>query len=116
MSNNNDLSQPVEDLREAVSKFLIPVQTTRAVDVDAFQILYERAIGAVRMCKGRPDVPKALLVELLGTYSVLRAEAPYLGAKRQVLEGMADKVESCFRMILADEVPEERQAGVPRIV
>jgi hypothetical protein len=116
MSNNSDLGHAGESLREAVSRLLVPVQTTRVVNEAAFQDLHDRAIGLVRLCKGMDDVPKALLAELLGVYSVLRAEAPYFGKKKQVLEAMADKIESCFRMILADEVPEDRQAGVPRIV
>ena len=116
MSNKSVSDDAGEALRMAVSRFLVPIQTTRVVDEEAFRTLHEEALNLVRAFKGQKRVPKALLLELLGSYSILRSEAPYFGAKQALLESMADKIEICFRMILADEVPGERQSGVPRIM
>lgn len=103
-------------LREAVTALLVPIQTTREIDQAAFARLHEQALLLVHACKGTEEIPKSLLRELLGSYSILREEAPSFGSDRRVLEDMADKIEGCFRLILADEIPEDRRPGVPRIL
>lgn len=103
-------------LREAITDLLVPIQTTKRINLAAFDRLHEEALRLVRAYKGIDDVSKSLLRELLGTYSILRNEAPYFGKDKQTLEDMATKVEACFRLILADEVPEDRQPGVPRFI
>ncbi len=111
-----EIRQVGEALRVAITGFLVPVQTTREVVHPAFVAMYEQARLLVQVCKGTEEIPKSLLRELVGVYTILREEAPHLGEQRQALEDMADKIECCFRQILADEVPEDRRPGVPRIV
>ena len=111
-----ELSEIGGALRDAVTLFFVPLQTSRQIDEAAFRALHGEGLRLVRACKGREDVPKALLKELLVAYSILRNEAPYFGDKTSILEDMANKLESCFRLIISDEVPEDRQPGVPRII
>jgi hypothetical protein len=105
-----------ESLKACVTALLVPIQTTRAIDEDAFRALHEQALRLVRACKGRDEVPKGLLRELHATFSILRAEAEHFGTRRRELEEMANDIEVCFGLILGDEVPEDRRPGVPRII
>jgi hypothetical protein len=105
-----------DQLKEAVSRFLVPLQTTRLIKEDAFRELHESALRLVYACRNREEVPKSLLRELQVSYLVLRSEAPHFGDKKSLLEGMADKIELCFSLILRDEIPEDRRPGVPRII
>ncbi len=105
-----------ENLKRAITTFVVPIQTTKEVNEVAFSDLEECAMSLVRACKFKENIPKSLLRELLAVFTILRNEAAYLGAKAGRVEEMANSIEACFRLILADEVPEDRQPGVPRIV
>jgi hypothetical protein len=106
-----------EELKEAITDFIIPLQTTRKIDEYLFEKLHEASLQLVRVCKNEPEVPKALLQELQGTARILANEAVYLkNNEKEMLEDMAKKISLCLDLILLNEVPEDRVSGVPRII
>lgn len=110
------ISTTGQRLREAVSNFLIPLQTTRVLKRDAFETLAAESKGLAKQLKGHDLVPKALLNEIYGTMQVLRNEAPYFKGETATLEDMANQLEMTLGLIFIGESHEDRVPGVPRIV
>lgn len=111
-----DLESVGAELRAAITAFVVPLQTTREVDVGAFSRLESAARRLAEDLKGVELVPKALLNEVFVAANILRREAPYLGTSRESVAEMASKLEMVFSLILRDEVPGDRVPGVPRII
>lgn len=103
-------------LREEITNFLVPLQTSRVVKFEAFENLHEIAKDLMRELVGTDRVSKSLLNELYVTALTIKAEAPYFGEQKEQLEQMGDSLEMCFSLILKNEVPEDRVPGVPRII
>ena len=103
-------------VREAVFKFLVPLQTTRVIDRAAFEELFQAVKSLATELKRHDLLPKALLNEVHTTSKVLRNEAPYFRGETTELEGMANKLELVFNLILLGEGMEDRVPGVPRII
>jgi hypothetical protein len=116
MSVDEEVDEALRALRGSVTRLLVPIQTTRVVDESAFAEVHAHALHLVRLLKHQTKVPKTVLVELHGTFHILRAEAPYLRDEKAVVEEMATKIERCFGMVLGSEVPEDRIPGLPRII
>ncbi len=109
-------SEIAPDLREAVTQFLVPLQTMQPTDVRAFERLHLLVVELMRSYKGSDRVSKSLLHELYSVPRVIFAELEHRPAERQILEQMAQKLEMCFGLLLLGEVPEDRKPGVPRII
>ena len=103
-------------LREAVTNFLVPLQTTRVVKPEAFEVLHNIAKDLMREFVGTDKISKSLLNEIYVTVLTMKAEAPYFDGHKEQLEEMANALEMCFSLILKNEVPEDRVPGVPRII
>ena len=103
-------------LRIAVVNFLTPLQTTRIIKHDAFEILISAAKELARALKGHEFVSKSLLNELYRSVGILRSEAPYFKDETAVLEKMANQLDLTIALILMNESPEDRIPGVPRII
>jgi hypothetical protein len=117
MTNIDDIiSTNGHRLREAVSTFLVPLQTTRVLKRNAFDALAVEVKDLAKLRKGHELVPKALLNEIYGTMQVLRNEAPYFKGETATLEDMANQLEMTLGLILVGESHEDRVPGVPRIV
>jgi hypothetical protein len=104
------------ELREAITRFVVPLQTMQGVDALAFERLYAISVELMRSYKGKDLVSKSLLNELYTTSRIIRAESVHGKTDLQIIAQMADKLEMCFGLLLLNEVPEDRRAGVPRIV
>ena len=104
------------ELREAFTSFFVPLQTTRRVDVAAFERLHALSVELLHSYKGKDLVSKSLLNELYSAPRIIRAESVHRKTGREMLEQMADKLEMCFGLLLLDETPEDRKPGVPRII
>ena len=115
MTHRTD-SEIAPELREAVTQFLIPLQTMQPTDVRAFERLHTLVIELMRSYKGIDRVSKSLLNELYSVPRIISAEIEHRPTERLVLEEMAQKLEYCFGLLLLGEVPEDRKPGVPRIV
>jgi hypothetical protein len=102
--------------RVHLGQFLLSIQTVRIVDVEAFQEIDRESEELALALKGHPLVPKSLLNELRTATKVLRAEAPYVEGKKNLLIKMADRLEMTFDLILIDECYGDRVPGVPRII
>ena len=110
------IDQQAERLRQSITDFVVPLQTTRVVKKSAFESLHASAKQIARELKGSTHVPRALLNELYGTMQILRAEAPYLRGETANIEAMANQIEMIFGLILQGEAPEDRRPGVPRVI
>lgn len=102
------------DLRQDITDFIVPIQTTKAVDTSKFERLERHASEAARTLKGSEQLPRFLLNELYVSMKVLRAEAPY--CRSHQLDLMADRIEMVFGLILRGESPDDRRPGVPRVM
>ncbi|GJM24871.1 MAG: hypothetical protein DHS20C16_12860 [Phycisphaerae bacterium] len=114
--NENALESTAAELRQAITDFLVPLQTTRVVNKDAFARLFTHAQELMPILKEHELVPKSLLNELYRVPLVILAEAPYFKDESEQLDEMAHKIGVCFSRILKGEVPEDRIPGVPRLM
>ena len=104
------------ELREAINRFVVPLQTMQGVDASAFERLYALSVELMRSYKGKDLISKSLLNELYSASRVIRTESVHGKTDRKVLEQMADKLEMCFGLLLLNELPEARRPGVPRFI
>jgi hypothetical protein len=102
--------------REAISSFLVPLQTTKALNRNAFLTLNRVVETLAQALKGSDCVSKSVLNELYVTIQVMRAEAPYVKGETAAIQEMAAKLEYCFALILRNESPSDRVPGVPRLI
>jgi hypothetical protein len=102
--------------REAITKFIVPLQTTRVIKMNEFDAMDKSARELTSLLKGNELVSKSLLNEFFITVQVIRNEAPYFGKDSVQLEELARKIEYYLGLILTDETPEQRIPGVPRII
>lgn len=109
------MEQLDSQIRAAASKLLIPLQTTRAVEPEAFAELAALTKTFAGALRDRDMVSKSLLNEIYTTIRVLRNEAPH-HTEPSVLVGMADQLEMTFSLILLGETPADRTPGIPRII
>jgi hypothetical protein len=107
-------SEIAPELREAVTQFLVPLQTMHRVDVVAFNRLHDLVVELMHSYKGSDLVSKSLLHELYSVPRIIFGELEHRPTDRQVLEQMAQKLDYCFSLLLLGEVPEDRKPGVPR--
>lgn len=103
-------------LREAISDFLLPLQTTRVINRIAFRRMHGYARQLVLLLQNHEFVSKDILNELFTVSLATRAEAPYYKSDQQELEEMATEIELCFSLILKGEVPGDRIPNVPRVI
>lgn len=111
----NDVEVIGEELREAITQFLVPLRTVRIVDQFAFDKLEHAARLLTAKLKGNDLISKSLLKELYATAGIIRAQAPYLKAETAKLEQMADQIQMIFDLIIWDESYDDRKSGVPRV-
>lgn len=100
-------------LRQAITTAIVPLQTTREFEPEAFAAIEEAARELTRLLKGCELVSKALLNELFVTVNILRNEAPYFQVERAPLAEIADRIEYCLSLILTNRTFEE---GGPRAI
>jgi len=103
-----------ENFRRGITATVVPLQTTRYVDVPGLAQLVAWATEASVVLKGRPHLPRTFLNELYILSHVIRVEGEH-NRDPQVRE-VADQLEMLFALILRGEVPGDRQAGVPRVL
>ncbi len=112
----NDVEFLGEELREAITQFVVPLQTTRTVDRKAFDRIERSARLLSSKLKGNDLVSKSLLNQLYVTARVIRAEARFIEGESANLEKMADQIEMVFGLILLGESCDDRKPGVPRVI
>jgi hypothetical protein len=111
----NNVEMLGEELREAITQFIVPLQTTRTVNQLAFDKLEHAARLLAAKLKGSDLVSKSLLKELYATAGIIRAEAPYIKGETAKLEKMAGQIQMIFDVILWGESCDDRKPGVPRV-
>ncbi len=118
LGRRRDTSIPVltEELRNAITRFFVPLQTTRDIDRDAFASLIGVTTDMSYALKGNSLIPKDLLIEIYSSYLIICNEAPAFGSHQTELEEMAYKLGFLFYLILKDETPSDRIPGAPRIL
>ncbi|HEX4510590.1 MAG TPA: hypothetical protein VH328_10935 [Burkholderiaceae bacterium] len=112
----NDIDEISRELRDQVSRLLVPLQTRKAIDQAAFDALEQCVRNLARKLKGSELLPRAALNELKVTIGVLRAESQHAGSEAPKLVGMSNRLEMVFDLILRGESPDDRIPGVPRII
>jgi hypothetical protein len=105
------------ELRDAVSAFLYPLKTTRAVKKEAFARLESIAAEATRICKTDDLLSKALLAEIFITARSIEPEEGYVAIDdRAAVRAMREKLDVLFNLLIAGKSPEDRMPGVPRVI
>lgn len=112
----NDLDQAHESFKQKVGEFLLAVQTTKAIDPQAFQGVDAQARLLARLLKNSEFISKSLLNELHTAARILRAEAPFVKGQSATLVKMAEQLELTFDLILRGECHSDRIPGVPRVI
>jgi hypothetical protein len=106
-----------EELRQKISDFLVPIQTSRVVNETNFKSVQQTLEQIASKLKDIDLVSKSLLNEAYVTIKILRAEAPnFNGDESIILVNMANKLEFIFELILKNETVDQRKPGVPRIL
>lgn len=105
-----------ERFKKELGNFLLQIQTARTLDVQGFERLDVDCKKLAYELKSQPFVPKAVLWEIRAAAKIMRAESKYIEKERDVINGMADRLEWTFDLILLGESHDDRTPGVPRIV
>lgn len=113
---NDPIALAAARFREAITRAIVPLQTTRTILADELITLEKTAGEVAKLLKGHDLVSKSLLNEFLVSARVLRNEAAFFGNERSRIEGVAQKIEDYLALILRDEVPGLRVPGVPRVI
>jgi len=111
-----DSGATFERLKREIGNFLLQIQTARTLDVEGFERLDVDCKKLAYELKSQPFVPKAILWEIRAAINIMRAESKYMERERDVITGMADRLEWTFDLILLGESHDDRTPGVPRIV
>lgn len=111
-----NLESAIADFHAAVTRAIVPLQTLREVRTEQFALLEKSIVKVMGLLKGQQMVSKSLLNDLFGTIQVIRNEAQEFETDRLILEDVANKIEFYFFLILKDETPDERKAGIPRVI
>ncbi len=104
------------ELRAAITRFLVPLQTERKLDDEAFEDLHRAANSLAGELKGADTLPRKLMNELYVTIQVIRREGEYFHEAGETLQGMAGRLEMTFSLILKGECHDDRAPGVPRVI
>lgn len=112
----NEIETIADNLRQEISNFLVPIQTSKVIKKNHFQSILSAVELLASQLKGIDLVSKSLLNEIFVTVKILRAEASHFGSDEATLIDMAGKLEYVFELILKDETSDQRQPGVPRII
>jgi hypothetical protein len=106
-----------EELRQKISDFLVPIQTSRVVSETNFKSVQQALEQIASELKDINIVSKSLLNDAYVTIKILRAEAPHFNEdESNVMVHMANKLEIVFELILKNETIDQRKPGVPRIL
>ena len=112
------MSEKVESLeneiRQAMVRFLLALKTGHDVSYDDFEIIKSRLNNLLVIHKPIPLINKSFLADLYSFPSSVRNELMYSKEKDFLLKS-ADLIEEYFGLLLSNEIPSERQSGVPRI-
>ncbi|MFT4625597.1 MAG: hypothetical protein ACI8PZ_004265 [Myxococcota bacterium] len=101
-------------LRNDITDFVVPLQTTGTVDVSIAERLVRHASALAVALKGDEHLPRSVLNEIYVTAQIIRREADH--CKAPGLVELAGKLEMVFALILRGECLEDRQPGVPRVM
>jgi hypothetical protein len=116
MAEMSEITPIFERYQEELGRFLLQIQTVRALDASAFERLESDGQELARLLKNQLSVPKSVLREMRAAMKILRAEAPYMPSEQRAMNDMADRLEMTFDLILLDEDHSDRTPGVPRIL
>jgi hypothetical protein len=105
-----------EELRAAVTEFLVPLPTTRVINQAAFDRLRRAAVGYAERMRTVDKLSKSILREIHASAKIILAEAPFFGDQSATLQAMAGELQKTFDLILIGEAPGDRKPGVPRIL
>jgi hypothetical protein len=113
----SEIEVSADKLRQKISDFLVPIQTSRLVSEENF-IAVQQALEQIALkLKDRDLVSKSLLNEAYVTIKILREEASYFNEDESTtIVNMANKLEFIFDLILKNETTDQRKPGVPRIL
>lgn len=104
------------ELRAAITRFLVPLQTERKLDDDAFEDLHRAATSLAAELKGSDTLPRGLMNELYVTIQTIRREEAYFHKNAEKLQEMANRIEMTFCLILKGECHADRVPGAPRVI
>lgn len=116
MGEMNEVTRISENFKEELGIFLLDIQTARILNESAFCRIETNSQEIAKQLKKHPLVPKSVLHEMRTAIKILRAEAPYMPEKKQVMNNMADRLEMTFDLILLGEDHGDRSSGTPRIL
>ena len=111
-----DLDVLGNELRESITNLLVPLQTVGRIDAAAFVAIDKAMIALATTLRGSELLPRSLLNEIYGAFTILRREASHLPGNVEAVQGMADRLEMRFALILKGESHQDRIPGVPRVI
>lgn len=111
MNDFEHLSKEVERWGHAL---LMPLQTTKEINEDAFRRMNEAACELARQLKGSEMIPRRAIGCLYITASILTNEAEYSRAKERIME-MASAINQAFGAILEGKAVGDRPSPNPNV-
>ena len=103
------------ELEELVRRATDRLLMAEAMDVEAFQLLYDHIAAKAPKLRDQSALPKQILASLRGAAEAIRSRSEYLADVRNHAE-MAGKFDLLLDLLIASEDPAERVPGQPRII
>jgi hypothetical protein len=110
----SDIDQLSAEIIKNIFDVLMPLQTTKELNVRAFEFLDSSANKLAQLLRGSTQLPREIINELYTAAKALQNEAPY--AKDPALvQQWCSKLYMTFDLILLGESHDDRKPGVPRV-
>lgn len=111
----SELETYYTNLRNAISGFIVPVQTAKVINREKYEELVDSLMMISHELEGIDAISKSFISEIYFTIKIVRIEAEYFEEKdRSDLSCMADKLELIFDLILKDDTLRNRHSNKKR--
>ncbi|MFT3733509.1 MAG: hypothetical protein QM776_00460 [Rhodocyclaceae bacterium] len=103
-----------EDIRRYIFDLIVPIQTTKVINENAFISAIIAAREMAVLLKGLEMLPRKVLYDLDMAAGILENESEYSSSPEKLKE-MAQDFRLTLGLILCGEIHADRQPGVPRV-
>jgi hypothetical protein len=110
----SDIASVSAELKQAIFDVRMPLQSTKFLDISAFERLDRCATELAQLLKGSEQLPREIINELYKTAKAMENEAPF-AKNRELVQQWSSKLYMTFDLILLGESHDDYKPGVPRV-
>lgn len=111
----SEVDRVSEEMCRHIYDFLLPLQTTKELHIERFELLDQSSRLFAKFLKGLDSIPRQYFKELYSAARALEAEAPY-SKDPAAVSAMANKLHMTADLIVWGECHDDRVPGKPRAI